>query len=425
MNLLKFLAALLLLAAAGNPVGVTPEIRYFRYERSIQNLPQTPRQACFAVTPAIFAHAAPHLADLRLYRGKLETPYVIHVPAPLNEANQQLSPVNLGRRAGQTVFDAAMPEGSYRDVHLTVLGKDFIATVYVSGSQTQTGSSQTSLGAYTIFDLTRQKLGRSTVLHLPTSDFRFLHFRIKGPISPESVKGISVMRVDASKPRYSTVVATSSVVQKGHNSVIEFTVPAHVPVDRVVFVPGARPANFSRDVQIGVMPVEPRHISAPNEPSLQTASFGNLLRIHRTQAGHSINEERLSVDAPANVSGTTTRWTVTIKNGDDQPIKLRSVRLEMMERDLCFDAFASVSYTLYYGDRALAAPQYDYAALFRPQSDAAQAEVGPESRNPLYQPRPDTRPFTEKHPFLLWIALALVIVILGGIALRSAKKTAS
>ena len=424
MNWMKALSALLLLVAAGNTAGVTPHIRYFRYERPIENLPQSAGQACFAVDPAIFTHAAPQLADLRLYRGTEEIPYVIHLAAPVIDMNQEVTPINLGRRAGQTVFDAAMPDGSYRDVQLTVTGQNFIATVYVSGSEKQNGSPRTSLVAYTIFDLSCQKLGRSTLLHLPTSDFRFLHFRIRGPISPNDVKGISVLSVGISTPRYVTVAESSHVVEKGRDSVIHFTVPAHVPVDRATFVPGAQPAEFSRDVQIGVQPIEPPHIGNSQEPSLQTASVGNLLRVHRKEAGHFINEERLSVDAPANVSGTATHWTSTIRNGDDAPVQLHSVRLQMMERDLCFHAAGATGYTLYYGDAALTAPQYDYATLFTPQLDAAHAQAGPETRNPIYQPRPDTRPFTEKHPMLLWMSLVLVILLLGVIALRSAKPVA-
>jgi hypothetical protein len=48
-------------------------------------------------------------------------------------------------------------------------------------------------------------------------------------------------------------------------------------------------------------------------------------------------------------------------------------------------------------------------------------DFGPEEPNPAHQARPDGRPFTERHPALLWIALILVIAMLGGIALRSAK----
>ena len=94
----------------------------------------------------------------------------------------------------------------------------------------------------------------------------------------------------------------------------------------------------------------------------------------------------------------------------------------MLERKLCFEAAGAARYTLYYGDPALAAPQYDYATFYTAQADAAQANAGPEEPNPIYQPRPDERPFTERHPALLWSALVLVIVLLGGIALRAAKQ---
>jgi hypothetical protein len=49
--------------------------------------------------------------------------------------------------------------------------------------------------------------------------------------------------------------------------------------------------------------------------------------------------------------------------------------------------------------------------------------LGAETANPAYQPRPDLRPFTEKHPALLWMALILVMVLLGAVAIRSVKAT--
>jgi hypothetical protein len=94
----------------------------------------------------------------------------------------------------------------------------------------------------------------------------------------------------------------------------------------------------------------------------------------------------------------------------------------MLQRSLCFDAEANGSYLLAYGDAALSQPSYDYAAIFAPQANAAQVSAGPEQPNPAYQPRPDDRPFTERHPALLWVALAAVIALLGAIALRSAKR---
>jgi hypothetical protein len=294
--------------------------------------------------------------------------------------------------------------------------------VTVSGSQAENGSAVTKIGSYTIFDLTGQKLGRSTVLHLTESDFRSLHFRIKGPLSPESVTGVSVMRMLVRQPKYETVSESALITQKGRTSVLEFTVPAHVPVDRIVFTPGAKPAQFSRDVNVSVAPVDESPAADRSQPRQTVISAGDLLRVHSVQNGQRIDEERLAIDAPWVDFSTPTKWTVSIENGDDAPLQMKSVQLQMLERSLCFEADGNGSYSLYYGDAALAAPSYDYAKLFTLQANAARITAGPEELNPTYQPRPDARPFTEKHPVLLWVALAAVIALLGVIALRSVKS---
>lgn len=413
-------AGLLLLAA----LAASPEIRYFRYQRPIENIPLHPAQACLAVDGGIFAHAAPGLSDLRLYRDGAETPYVIHMAAPAEAATRSIDPLDKGVRGGKTVFDAELPDGHYSDLELSVKAQNFIATVAVSGSQTQAGSAKTALGSYTIFDLTRQKLGRSTVLHLPESDFRYLHFQIAGPLTPDNVTGLSVVRLPASQPQYVTVAESAHVTQKGQSSVFEFTVPANVPVDRVVFAAGAQPALFSRDVSIQVEAIrKPPATDAVRLPQ-PVSSYGNLLRVHSVQNGHRIDEERLAIDAPRADFDTPAKWTIAIDNGDDAPLKVESVRLQMLERDLCFEAEGNARYTLFYGDAALAAPRYDYATLFTPQADAARIAAGQEQANSTYQARPDERAFTEKHPALLWAALLLVIALLAAIALRSAKRTA-
>lgn len=416
---MRLFAVLCLLVAAAP----SAEIRYFRYERPMENVPQTSVQACLIVDTGIFQKAAPGLADLRLYRDTTETPYVLQTAAPTAPSEQQIPPLNLGRSGGQTVFDAVMPAGSYSNLDLAVNARNFIATVTVSGSQTQGAGVETQLGSYTIFDLTRQKLGRSTVLHLPESDFRFLHLRIAGPIPPEDVTGLSVARLPASQPKYLAVAETKQIAQMGHATVIEFTVPAHTPVDRVVFVPGSEPASFSRDVSVSVSPITPPPATDGAEPPQPVMSYGSLLRVHSVENGQRIDEERLSVDAPWANFDTPAKWTVTVKNGDDAPIRLNSVRLEMLERKLCFEAAGAASYTLYYGDPALSTPQYDYATLFAAEANASQLIAGPEEPNPAYQARPDERPFTEKHPALLWAALILVLLLLGGIALRTAKQS--
>jgi hypothetical protein len=358
-----------------------------------------------------------------MYQGATETPYVLRAAAPVASTSQSISVLNLGKSGDQTVFDAAMPAGSYTDLQLNINGHDFLATVTVLGRQTQTSSSRTKLGSFTIFDLTQQRLGRSTVLHLPQSDFRFLHFQIAGPIAPQNVTGLSVTEVPASQPKYVMVAQTATGTQKGRDSVFEFNVPARTPVDRIVFVPGAQPSSFSRDVQLKVSPATRPPANDSTEPPQPFTTTGNILRVHRVQDGHRIDEEHLAVAAPQVDYDSPATWTVTIENGDDAPVQIASIRLEMTEHDLCFDAAAGAATTLYYGDPVLATPQYDYATLFVPAANATAAQLGAEIANPAYQPRPDVRPFTEKHPALLWVALILVMVLLGAVAIRSVKAT--
>ncbi len=414
---MKWLAAFLLIAAAADP---TPEIRYFQYQRSVQPSSGASGQTCAVLDTQTFVHASPELADLRLYRDASEVPYVIHSAVQHLPAPRPIAPLNLGRRKGKTVFDADMPEGEYSDLQLNVSGQNFLATVTVSGSQSETGAA-TRIGSYTIFDFTGQRLGRSTVLHLPKSNFRVLHFEIDGPIEPDHVEGISAAPAPASEPKYLTVSDAIHFVRKGRDSVAEVAVPAHVPVDRIVFVPPAEPVNFSRDVSIEVaeMPQE-KDENAERLPT-PISGYGNLLRIHRVQ-GHAINEERLVLDPPQVFLGASAKWTITVVNGDDAPIRFTSVRLEMVQRNLCFEATANASYVLYYGDKALFSPRYDYSAWFAPQANAPVATLGPEKINGGYEQRPDQRPFTEKHPALLWLALIVVILLLGLIAVRSAKR---
>jgi hypothetical protein len=418
---MKTAAAALLLAF----LAASPDVRYFRYERPLQVPAQQAGQACFAIEPEVFAHATPQLGDLRLYAGDAETPYIIRVATPMAGGEKVVPLLNAGVRDGQTVFDAELADGHYSDLELTVTAHDFIAVVTVTGSSMKSGGRETRLGEFTVFDLSKQRLGRSTVLHLPESTFPFLHFRIAGPLRPGDITGLSVERMPEAQPRYRAVAETAQAVRKGHTTVIEFTVPAHVPVDRVVFVPDATPAWFSRGVTVSALAVAEKPENDQRQPPYAITSSGDLLRVHKMQESKRIDEERLAVDAPREVFDTPSKWTITIANGDDVPVSLKSVRLEMLERTLCFDAAANAAYTLRYGDAALGAPQYDYARLFSPQANALQATAGPERVNPGWQARPDERPFTEKHPVLLWVALIAVVVLLGVIAIRPQKRSSA
>jgi hypothetical protein len=401
-----------------------PDQRYFHYTRQLRMPSQqsaSSQQTCAVIDPALYAHAAPQLADLRLYRDGREVPYVIADNVSTTEAYPKNQPLNLGLRNGKTVFDVKMPGGPYTDIWLDIdpAVQDFVLSVDVSGKEDLSSTEATHLGSYTIFDLTQQKLGRSTVLHLPPSTFAYLHFSIEGRLKPTAVESLTYATTTAqTSPQTIVVAETARVTQLERTSVVNFDLLANVPVDSIRFVPSASSGNFHRQVEVSVEPVNKQ----PGVSPLTAASF-DILRYHGAQNGKRIDEEQLNEVVQNQDRLGATRWTVTIQNGDDQPIAFDSVRLEMAVHRLCFDAAAGAGYVLYYGDQALSAPQYDYSSFFHADKEAAQAAFGPEEINSQFIPRPDERPFTEKHPALLWLALVLAVAVLGSVALRTAKQT--
>ena len=114
---------------------------------------------------------------------------------------------------------------------------------------------------------------------------------------------------------------------------------------------------------------------------------GNILRVHTTEAGREIHTEQLTMLAilGANLQRAA-KVEVAIENGDDQPLPIAAVRLQMRQRRLCFDAAAASAgpLSLYYGDPALAAPVYDYERLFTAVAKPLDVTLGPQLPNPQF-----------------------------------------
>ena len=195
--------------------------------------------------------------------------------------------------------------------------------------------------------------------------------------------------------------------EQGKDTVFTFSVPKNVPVERVEFTIDAAQPNFRRQIEVQ---------SGKNE----WPNSGEISRVHMVRHGQKIDFEQSALEL-GGIRPETLK--VTIHNGDDPPLKITSTRLEQYERRVYFNA--SEAPHLYYGDEKLDEPVYDYAKLFQQETNAAPAQLGPEQTNTAYTGRPDDRPWTEKHPAVLWVAIGAAVVVLGAIALKSMKNVAA
>ena len=153
-----------------------------------------------------------------------------------------------------------------------------------------------------------------------------------------------------------------------------------------------------------------------------TTAAGEISRIHIQRNGGRIDVEQMWLSLSAT---SQKQLRAVIHNGDDAPLRITSARLQQYERRIYFDSDAGASLVLYYGDDKLNAPVYDYAKLFQSDASAAQLQLGAEEANAGYTGRPDERPWSERHPAVLWAAILAAVAILGGIAVRSIKSVAS
>ncbi len=332
---------------------------------------------------------------------------------------------NLGLRGHNIVFDVEMPNRPYTEITLDISAQNFLATATVSGTRDPNYSNQTSLGEFTLFDLTSQHLSRNTTLHLQETSLPYLHIELAvSPatdnqtltITPEMVQSITVPPSREAQSIYTTAATSTTVTQRGRQSIASFDLPERIPIERASFdLAPTYKANFSRDIRITDRP-------AGSSDSSSESLTGNILRVHLTQAGREIRQQQLSVPAilGSNMQSAAT-VEVAVENGDDTPLPLTAIRLEMRQRKICFDTTRAEPLTLFYGDSALTAPQYDYNRLFSPSAEMRTVQLGPEQPNPIFRERPDSRPLTDRHPHLLWIALLAVICILAIVAIRSAK----
>jgi hypothetical protein len=404
---------------------VTADPQYFRYERTV-TVPAGAGQSCAVIDPQVFPHAAPSLKDLRLYQSGREVPYAITLSVPQQPDSEAGHIRNLGLRGRNIVFDVEMPNRPYTEITLDITAQDFLATATVSGTRDPNYSNQTSLGEFTLFDLTSQHLSRNTTLHLQETSLPYLHIELAvSPatgnhslvVKPEMVQGVTVPPSREAQSLYTTAAAATNVAQRGRESVATFELPQRIPIERVSF--GLAPtykSNFSRDVRITDRP-------AGGSTSASETITGKILRVHLTQAGREIRQEQLNVPAilGSNMQSAAT-VEVAVENGDDTPLPLTSIQLEMRQRKICFDTASTDPLTLFYGDSALTSPQYDYNRLFSLSSEMRTAQLGPERANPSFHDRPDSRPLTDRHPHLIWIVLLAVICILAIVAIRSAKS---
>jgi hypothetical protein len=382
--LLAAAAAALALAAAAAALDTQP----FRYERTLT--PGGPAPVRFEPDGPLYGHSRTDLADLRILDADgRQVPWRM-LPGVEEPAPVAVRVLNAGRRDGKAVALLDLgPARRVRDrVELDVPDTGFVGRVEVSGSNNR--RTFTLLSTSVIYDIAGAvSHARSTTVVFPPSDFRYLFLRASG-----------VSRIDGA-----TVSAAPSRAQR-------------IERGGSVRRGSANPTRLVLDLGFRNIPVDELYVTA------QTRRYDRDAVVAGSNDGRTWSElartrvYRLtrSVSSPIDVVARHRYLRLTILNGDDEPLRGIRLRAVARSRAVLVEGGHPGPLRLLYGDPAASAPSYDFARLPRAELGLAHARhgrLGAETANPRFEPRPDTRSFSAKHPAVVAAVLALAAGVVG------------
>lgn len=385
----------------------SPAISYFKYQRKLA-APTAGGQHYAAVDETIWQHALPNLDDLRLYAGGKEIPYTRKIMYGSLRTEQKsvrlLQPGTLGGKTQFLLDMLGVPE--YDRITLDLAAKNYVAHARVDGQDDPHGTNWANLGTTTLFDLSDEKLGHNSTLQIPVSTYKYLRVTMEGPVKPADVQGATAGIERAQLAVWHDLAIAPNQSQEGKDTVLTAEISGNIPVERVLLTIDPAQGNFQRGMEI-------------QDGKGSIIRTGEIRRIHMQRSGQKIDVEQTWLDLNATGQG---KLRMVIHNGDDTPLKITGARLEQYERRIYFDCEAGTSLEFYYGDEKLSAPVYDYAQLFQADANAGTVQMDTEEANAAYSGRPDERPWSERHPAVLWAAILAAVAVLGGIAVRSMKN---
>ena len=401
------LSAVLLLASIAR--SQQSGLQHFTTMRGVR-VQDASRQNYIVLDPEVWQKARPDLADVRLYDGDRQVAYVqTQTRGSASTEEHEVKILNLARIGDHAEFDLDMQEiPEYDHIRLKLQAKNFVTSAFIEGREQLKGGKRAPWPTpSTLYDFSTEKLGSNFTISLPAWNYRYVHVKLGREVEPKQVLGALVANLQERKAAFIPAGAckpTSS--PDARQSRIVCDLYANMPVDRVVFSVSQNNTNFRRTVVI------------EDENKIQRAT-GEISRIHARRSGQTVASEDVIVRASI---CTCKQFTVIVENGDDPSLDIQSVQPQTFQRRLYFEPAGRSSLKLYYGDAKLGPPTYDYAKLFSEEPNALEASLEGPVANPIYTPRPDDRPWSDRHKAVLWIAMVLAVAVLAWLAIRGLRE---
>lgn len=235
--------------------------------------------------------------------------------------------------------------------------------------------------------------------HFPESAFKFVrvtvpHGQDKEPVELKDLRIFEMVKMDAEEVSYgsSLIKIQPDTASKSVENIFDFKYK-NLPLSRIDIETDQ--SNFFRKVEV---------------------EGSNDLETWRSLAGGVIFS--ISVDdqtergTTINIAGAKCRYLkLKIFNGDNKAIRITSVKGYGLKEYLVIMPEEAAGYELLYGNPAAEAASYDLNAVIRGKAidSFGKGALGDEVRNDKYEPYKEERPWTEDKPYILWIAMCVIV----------------
>jgi len=358
----------------------------------------------------VYAHSLKQLADIRIVDDEgREVPYVLNVPSGHTHTDRRIARMQehsfTPGEFTQFVLDAGANAPFHNAILVNTSETDFItwAEVAVSDDARQW---RIVCDRAPLFRFNKQNLQGTQTLHYSETNARYIRLRILEGSHPFPVTSINVLYDETTPEERVPVSAQLHAAQTTNpqESVWRADLSANLPLNEVHFETDE--SEFSRSVTID---------SSVDGQEWTPVGSGEIYRFHHDD----VLREWLQVGFGG---GWSSHWRVHVMNGNNAPLAAARVILYMTPRRLVFRAAPARHYLLLYGQSEAKPPQYDLERTIR-EKDFEKlpiATLGGEQINSEYE---DPRPWSERHPAVLWIAVIVAAGLLGAAALRSLRTS--
>jgi len=393
--------------------GVLPDRwRTWRYSRAVTpDASQANEQAEIRLPWEVFAHCASGCADLRLIDGQgQEVPYEVTTDKAVshseNSGARLVENSFVPGRYTQVVGDLGQQFPLFDRVRVETDEPDFIVWAEVALSDDAKTWRVVEPRA-PIARFRKRSVDGTQTIPFQGLNSRYIRVRIFEAAEKFAVTGLTVLHEESHAAEIAEVPAVFEIAKAEDETESAWTAnlaSSHIPISQLRFSTDSE--EFYRAVRIS---------ASEDGKAWSDRGTGTIFRYKLGEK----NRESLAIDFyewPANEL-----LRVEVINGNDKALSNVKLSLSAVPRRLLFKRQAGQNYRLLYGNERAAAPRYDLGHFLEAgpiKRLYLASAVGLEEATTNYR---DSRPFTERHPAVLWISLGAAILLIGLTALKTLR----